>query len=65
MNNEISFLRIQSVQSRTGLARSTIYKLMSTGDFPKPVKPTPKASAWVMSEVESWMISRIDERNLH
>lgn len=58
MTNNFSFLRIQSVQTLTGLARSTIYKLMSTSDFPKPVKPTPRVSAWVMSEVENWMLSR-------
>lgn len=64
MTNEISFLRIQSVQSQTGLARSTIYKLMSEGDFPQPVKITPKSSAWVSSEVHDWKLSRMEDRKL-
>ena len=58
------FLRIKQVQDQTGLARSTIYKLMSEDDFPQPVKITPKSSAWVASEVEDWKQARIDDRKL-
>lgn len=64
MTTENSFLRIKAVQSQTGLARSTIYKLIAEGDFPIPVKPTPKASAWVQSEIQNWMLSRMEDRKL-
>lgn len=30
-------LRLKEVISKTGLARSTIYKYIDTGSFPKPV----------------------------
>lgn len=62
MANNINFLRIKTVQSQTGLARSTIYKLMAEGEFPKPVKITEKSSAWVDSEVDAWKMSRMEDR---
>lgn len=64
MTTEISFLRIKTVLSQTGLARSTIYKLMSEGVFPQPVKITSKSSAWVSSEIDDWKLSRMEERKL-
>ena len=64
MTTEISFLRIKTVLSQTGLARSTIYKLMSEGDFPQPVKITPKSSAWVSTEINDWKLCRMEDRKL-
>lgn len=60
-NNPISLLRIVTVQSRTGLARSTIYKLIDEGDFPPPVKITAKAVAWPSNAIDHWIESRIAE----
>ena len=64
MTNDNPLLRIKQVQYQTGLARSTIYKLMAEGDFPQPVKITSKSSAWVSSEVEDWKQARMDDRKL-
>ena len=64
MTNDNPFLRIKQVQDQTGLARSTIYKLMSEDSFPQPVKITTKSSAWVTSEVDDWKQARMDERKL-
>ena len=33
------------------------------GDFPKPVKLGPRAVAWLDSEVEEWMYSRLKARD--
>jgi tRNA(fMet)-specific endonuclease VapC len=46
-----TILRLKSVMSRTGLSRSTIYDLMSRGEFPRPVKLTGKAVAWPESAI--------------
>ena len=62
MTTEISFLHINKVLSQTGLARSTLYKLISEDGFPKPVKITPKSSRWVSSEVDDWKLSRMEDR---
>ncbi|MBE3763756.1 AlpA family transcriptional regulator [Vibrio sp. 1180_3] len=58
------FLRIQDVMSLTGLGRSTIYKFMADEtDFPKSVPLGERAVAWVESEIEEWMESRLSMRD--
>lgn len=56
------FSRIDAVQDRYGLSRSTIYEEMAAGRFPKPVKIGPRAVAWVDAELEAWAAKRIAER---
>lgn len=54
-----TLLRRQAVQMQTGLARSTLYKMISAGDFPSPVKITGKSVAWSSSSVDAWIAARI------
>lgn len=56
---QTSLIRRKDVQAQTGLARSTLYKLVSSGDFPAPVRITTKAVAWTRSDVDSWIAGRI------
>ena len=58
----ISLLRLEAVKLKTGLARSTLYKLISAGDFPLPVKLTGKAIAWASNEIELWIETRMSAR---
>ena len=54
------FLRIQDVMSLTGIGRSTIYKFMAgETDFPKSMPLGGRAVAWVESEIEGWLESRL------
>jgi prophage regulatory protein len=55
----ITLLRCKAVQERTGLKRSALYKAMSNGDFPTPVKISAKAVAWPSNEVDIWISNRI------
>lgn len=50
--------RRRDVEALTGLARSTIYDMMSRGEFPRPVKITGKAVAWPESAVAAWLADR-------
>ena len=52
-------LRLKQVTEATGLSRSSIYALAKVGRFPRPIKLTEKASAWLEEEVREWIISRI------
>ena len=52
-------LRLPMVMRITGLARSTIYKLISQNQFPVPIKLSKRAVAWLQSEVEGWVSSRV------
>lgn len=51
-------LRLQQVMQTTGLARSTIYKLMALHQFPTPLKLTSKTIAWPSKDIEGWIASR-------
>ena len=56
------FIRRPAVENRTGLSRSTIYLLMQTGQFPKPVRIGGRAVAWPEADVEAWLNARLAER---
>lgn len=56
-------LRLNAVVLSTGLARSTIYKLVGIGEFPRPVPLTGRSVGWIESEVVNWIRSRIAERD--
>ena len=68
------FIRLPEVLTRTGYGRTTIYRKMEDGSFPKslklggpPIDPNvfdSRAIAWIEDEVEQWMESRIEERGL-
>ena len=68
------FIRLPEVLSRTGYGRTSIYRKMEDGSFPRSVKldGPPKdpeafdsrAVAWIEDEVEQWIDSRIEERDL-
>ncbi|ARU26062.1 AlpA family transcriptional regulator [Cellvibrio sp. PSBB006] len=56
-------IRLSEVLARTGLARSTVYKYVGEGRFPKPVSLGDRAVGWVESEVQDWVLARIEERD--
>jgi prophage regulatory protein len=51
-------LRRPAVQLATGLSRSSIYALMDTGDFPRPIRIGKRAVAWPQSAIEAWLAQR-------
>ena len=52
-------IRLPEVQHRVGLGRSTIYRWMSEGKFPKPVQLGGYSVAWSEREVEAWISDRL------
>lgn len=52
-------IRLKEVQSRVGLGRSTIYRWMAEGNFPKPVRLGGHAVAWVLADIDQWVSQRI------
>lgn len=58
--NEITLIRLPRVQEMTGLSRTYIYELQSKGRFPASIKMG-AATAWVLSEVITWIKDRIAE----
>ena len=67
------FIRLSEVMSRTGYGRTSIYRKMEDGSFPKSLKlgGPPKdrnefdsrAIAWIEDEVDQWIESKIEDRD--
>ena len=56
-------IKLKEVMTATGLSRSYIYALAQQNIFPKPIKLSERASAWVEVEIEEWIQSKISQRN--
>lgn len=52
-------LRLPEVRRRTGLSRTTIYRLVSKHRFPPPRKLTARVSAWPEDEIERWLLDKL------
>ena len=67
------FIRLPEVLSRTGYGRTSIYRKMEDGSFPRsiklggpPVDPEAfdsRAVAWIENDVEQWIDSMIEGRD--
>lgn len=51
-------IRFKEVQHRVGLGRSTIYRWMAEGKFPKPVQLGGYAVAWAQEDIDAWICNR-------
>lgn len=51
-------LRCREVQQAIGLSRSTIYRMVERGDFPRPQKLGLRAIGWRESAISEWMEAR-------
>jgi prophage regulatory protein len=48
-------LRLPVVLDRTGLSRSTLYRKVQAGTFPKQVRIAARCAGWRESAVKDWM----------
>ena len=51
-------LKLEEILGLVSLSRSTIYRMMSRGEFPRPVRVGRRAARWHSDEVEGWLASR-------
>ncbi|MBZ0103106.1 MAG: AlpA family transcriptional regulator [Thermoanaerobaculia bacterium] len=58
----VRLLRRAEVERRTGLGRSSLYALMSCGDFPRPARLGARAVGWSEAEIEEWCAQRLADR---
>ena len=54
----MNMLTRQQVEARCGIGRTTIYRLMRTGEFPAPLRIGPRAVRWPEAEIVAWLASR-------
>jgi prophage regulatory protein len=58
----VSILRIKQVLQKTGIGRSTLYNKIKSREFPPPIKLGERSSGWIASEVDAWLLNRMENR---
>lgn len=58
----LRLMRLAEVRARVGISRTTVYRWIQVGKFPKPVK-LGILDAWLESEIETWIEQRIFDRD--
>lgn len=48
-------LRLPAVLSRTGLSRSTLYRKVQQGTFPKQIPISIRCAGWRESQINAWL----------
>ena len=51
-------IRLREVETKVGLSRATIYRLMNRGEFPRPIQLGSRAVGWREKIVNHWIKSR-------
>lgn len=51
-------VRIKEVVKLTGISRTSLYRAMAAGTFPRQVDIGMRATAWMLSDVQAWLASR-------
>ncbi|NOJ11286.1 helix-turn-helix transcriptional regulator [Vibrio splendidus] len=73
MNNEMNnikqppttsrLMRLKEVTQITGISRSSLYKYLNEGKFPRPVSLGARSVAWVDHEIQAWITTKMKQRN--
>ena len=50
-----SIIRLKTVLARTGLSRSTLYRKISDGTFPRQTKISVRGAGWHETDVGRWI----------
>ncbi|RJF93188.1 helix-turn-helix transcriptional regulator [Sphingomonas cavernae] len=60
-------LRLNTVLDRTGLSRSTLYRKIQCGSFPRQIAISTRCAGWRESAVNEWMKNpmfyQVDDRS--
>ena len=56
-------LKVKQVAEEINVSVPQVYKLVSLGRFPKPIKLGERGSGWLTSEIDAWLQSKVDARD--
>ena len=59
----VRILKLKEVLTRTGLGKTTLYMLIGNGDFPQQIPLGLRAVGWLESEVDAWILEKIESRS--
>jgi prophage regulatory protein len=55
---EDRYLRIKDVVAMLSISRSSIYRMVQEGKFPKQIKLTERTAVWKLSAINAWVAER-------
>lgn len=55
MSNTERIIRLKTVLTRTGLSRTTLYRKMGEGTFPRQIRISVHGAGWHESAVNRWI----------
>ena len=59
MITEQQFIRLGEVIQITSLSKTSIYRLISEGTFPKQIQIGKRAVVWVRSDINAWINQKL------
>jgi prophage regulatory protein len=63
LETRTKLIKLPEVIEITTLSRASIYRLIAEGKFPKQVKLSTRACAWIEQEILDWRNDRINSRH--
>jgi prophage regulatory protein len=54
------FIRPNEVLRMIGVSRTTLWRMVQAGAFPRPVRITERSRGYVLEDIEAWMKARAD-----
>lgn len=53
------YLLLKRVQERVPYSKTTIYRLINAGEFPKPIRLGANRVAWSEKSIDSWLAGKV------
>ncbi len=63
MTDKFKIIKLPRVMEMTTFCRTTIYRLIEKGKFPKQIKLAERSSGWLENEVLDYLDDRINSRS--
>lgn len=57
-NVEAVFIRERQILTMLPFSKSTLWRKVNDGTFPKPIKLSERVTAWKVDEIHEWMVSQ-------
>ena len=64
MIDKLKIIKLPKVMEMTTFCRTTIYRLIKIGEFPKQIKLAERSSGWLESEVLDYLEAKINNRHI-
>jgi len=59
-SHQMRLIKLKEVMHKTSLGHSSIYKFIAEGTFPKQISLGAKSVAWLESDIENWIMEKIE-----